>query len=56
MLAQGKDPRPWEARPTRKSVGAQASWGVRFSTQPEVDKFAQELGLVGRECTDVRLY
>ena len=42
-FAAGKDPRPWEPRPVRKSVGAQSSWGVRFATAEDAHTFAQKL-------------
>ena len=41
--ARGGDPRPWEPRPERKSVGAQASWGVRFESDEGAEKFCRDL-------------
>jgi DNA repair protein REV1 len=41
--ADGKDPRPWEPRPPRKTIGAQSSWGVRFEAAAEADRFAVKL-------------
>jgi len=41
--ARGIDKRKWERRPTRKSVGAQLSWGVRFQTHEEVAVFLRKL-------------
>ena len=41
--ARGGDPRPWEPRPERKSVGAQASWGVRFESDDGAEKFCRDL-------------
>ena len=42
-LASGEDTRPWEARPMRKSLGAQASWGVRFQSTSGAESFARDL-------------
>ena len=42
-LAIGEDTRPWEPRPARKSLGAQASWGVRFDTTEKAATFARNL-------------
>eukprot|EP00930_Biecheleria_cincta_P032690 TRINITY_DN22669_c0_g1_i1.p1 TRINITY_DN22669_c0_g1~~TRINITY_DN22669_c0_g1_i1.p1 ORF type:complete len:1006 (-),score=195.95 TRINITY_DN22669_c0_g1_i1:111-3002(-) len=42
-LARGVDERPWEPRPRRKSVGAQISWGVRFTLQEQVQAFCKQL-------------
>jgi nucleotidyltransferase/DNA polymerase involved in DNA repair len=42
--ADATDNRQWEARPTRKSIGAQSSWGVRFATAEEADSFGRQLG------------
>ena len=42
-FARGVDQRPWEAQALRRSVGAQASWGVRFSEDREVHHFAAQL-------------
>eukprot|EP00959_Pyramimonas_sp_CCMP1952_P103724 2169071-Pyramimonas_sp.AAC.2 len=33
----------WEPRPARKSVGAQITWGVRFETNEEADRFMTDL-------------
>jgi hypothetical protein len=41
--ANAVDRRPWEPRPTRKSIGAQSSWGVRFHTAAEAEAFARKL-------------
>lgn len=41
-FAAGNDPRRWEP-PVRKSVGAQATWGVRFDTEEGVQTFLQQL-------------
>ena len=41
--ARGGDPRPWEPRPERKSVGAQASWGVRFESDEALRSSAATL-------------
>ncbi len=38
--ARGIDKRPWQPRPKRKSVSAQAGWGVRFKEDSEVNQFA----------------
>ena len=35
-FAGGADTREWEERATRKTIGAQASWGVRFDTEAQV--------------------
>ena len=42
--ADATDNRQWEARPTRKSIGAQSSWGVRFATAEEAGSFGRQLG------------
>mmetsp|Transcript_3086 Transcript_3086/g.9736 ORF Transcript_3086/g.9736 Transcript_3086/m.9736 type:complete len:454 (+) Transcript_3086:163-1524(+) len=42
-FACGRDDRPWESRPVRKSVGAQASWGVRFALASEAEHFVHQL-------------
>ena len=41
--ARGVDKRPWEPVALRKSVGAQASWGVRFNQPSEAEHFARQL-------------
>ncbi|GAB5372640.1 hypothetical protein AAMO2058_001682400 [Amorphochlora amoebiformis] len=41
--AKGIDLRIWDARPLRKSVGAQLSWGVRFEEGEEVLVFLRKL-------------
>ena len=41
--ARGVDKRPWEPVALRKSVGAQASWGVRFNQISEAEHFARQL-------------
>ena len=41
-FARGSDRRPWQA-PVRRSVGAQASWGVRFNRPEEVEHFVRQL-------------
>jgi nucleotidyltransferase/DNA polymerase involved in DNA repair len=43
-LAHGIDNRRWEEKPQRRSVGAQCSWGVRFSSSSEVQDFLDNLG------------
>ena len=46
--AKGVDTRAWEARPPRKSVGAQVTWGVRFEEASEAVAFVEKLcGEVG---------
>ena len=46
--AKGVDTRAWEARPPRKSVGAQVTWGVRFEEAAEAVAFVEKLcGEVG---------
>jgi len=42
-FAKARDERPWEARPGRKTVGAQSSWGVRFGEVHEAERFINEL-------------
>jgi DNA repair protein REV1 len=42
-FACGRDDRAWESRPVRKSVGAQASWGVRFALASEAEHFIHQL-------------
>ena len=41
--ARGVDDRAWEARPPRKSVGAQVTWGVRFQEASEAVAFVEKL-------------
>ena len=41
--ARGIDRRAWEARPPRKSVGAQVTWGVRFEAPAEAVAFVEKL-------------
>lgn len=41
--AKGVDRRPWEARPPRRSVGAQVTWGVRFVEAGEAVAFVGKL-------------
>ena len=41
--ARGIDARKWEARPVRKSVGAQVTWGVRFDNEAQVMRFVEQL-------------
>lgn len=43
----GVDTRPWDPRPPRKSIGAQASWGVRFDTAAEANTFTSKLATEG---------
>mmetsp|Transcript_27954 Transcript_27954/g.52913 ORF Transcript_27954/g.52913 Transcript_27954/m.52913 type:complete len:544 (+) Transcript_27954:1-1632(+) len=42
-FCRGIDSRKWEPRPSRKSVGAQVTWGVRFETNEEAAKFITDL-------------
>ena len=42
-FARGSDRRPWEPQAVRRSVGAQASWGVRFNRPEEVEHFVRQL-------------
>ena len=41
--AKGIDTRAWEARPPRRSVGAQVTWGVRFVEPAEAAAFIEKL-------------
>ena len=41
--SRGIDARAWEARPPRKSVGAQVTWGVRFAEAAEAVAFVEKL-------------
>ena len=41
--ARGVDTRAWEARPPRRSVGAQVTWGVRFVEASEAVAFVTKL-------------
>lgn len=41
--SRGIDAREWEARPPRKSVGAQVTWGVRFAEAAEAVAFVEKL-------------
>ncbi|CAJ1398512.1 unnamed protein product, partial [Effrenium voratum] len=42
-LSRGLDERPWDPRPSRKSVGAQIAWGVRFESWDKLQAFVVEL-------------
>ena len=43
--AKGVDRRAWEARPPRRSVGAQVTWGVRFVEAAEAVAFVEKLAV-----------
>jgi DNA repair protein REV1 len=42
-FARGIDHRPLVLENERKSVGVDLNWGLRFETQPQVDRFVREL-------------
>ncbi|KAL1508563.1 hypothetical protein AB1Y20_004662 [Prymnesium parvum] len=43
LLLAGRDATAWAPRPPRLSVGAQASWGVRFASDAQAAAFAARL-------------